>query len=1078
MDLKRKLLYVTRESPKISFLLLVGALILFPLYMMIVISLMSPAQLEIFPWFPTQIEEPHDVNATRPALVQVKPARLRLQRMQSADSVNGNSPTPTVEIQEASAEASVLSTLAGAAAEAEIAIPTNERFYVHLPGVDVDQMQWQVAPEEGKPAVIAEYRAAVVCQISEPEANEFRVVVAGRRDETDQPLEIPDGFVSLLPGLRQRSRMMVELRAAEEARKEASDVLKLAQRIERTDDLDQQTQRRREAAIQYQVAARRFQIAEAAFERARQCAVLSEQLGVAAQDRMAEAENRMQVARRRLAAAANILGDEAEKYAAEAGPAVQQIVDQPADLASGFVADRGEAIAVLRTDIPLTVTRLPGQVNLKTAWTYDLQPERDFVVRPLLSAEQLAEADPGQPLAELVAARDMTLTWSEGAWRYQGLPLQSHLYPGFKLLIEPPAADTPEGHTLPLAAQTVVATAVVPKAMVWRETSRLIVGLAVPDSAADVAADKPDKMPWRIELGAGRWSYPLYGGADEPFVIKYAGPEDMPAARPVDVAAGSLLAEMVVHRDRNLLGLKDVGWAEQSANVFLSLPAGFRSLVPSPQATTTPESKLFAHDTVLGRLNMPGVRIHMDQHYLTVRLDGADFTTGGQWQYPLGNQHTLAVRALLQDSKRADAAASREYSPDNQPYETAETSQLRAEIARLRQIAEQTPADPIIMKRAALANLARAEDRYAALRQTQHPADTIATLVATRPALLIYDGQWLLDGLPIAWPAGFRPLDEASELLSENRRQALVQPGDVLARLRAETPHPSVAADAATLVTQAQLVDDGQRLSVSFEHQLPMPVRSIVKVRDGQQIAAGSTVLSLFTPMRFDLENYREAWGYVKDFILNTVVVVLLTVFFSLLFASMSAFVFSRFEFPGKAILYTAIIVLLMIPGVLNLVPLYVIVKNLGLLESTRLHAALVLVLPAIAGGQVMSVYIMRNNLETLAKDLFDAAKIDGASNWQTYWHIAVPLSKPIMGTLAIFVLLSQWNNFIWPWLVIKEERLMPVTAGLAKLEGQHLSDYGLQMAGAVLASLPLMILFFFMMNLFIRGMQSGAIKA
>jgi len=142
------------------------------------------------------------------------------------------------------------------------------------------------------------------------------------------------------------------------------------------------------------------------------------------------------------------------------------------------------------------------------------------------------------------------------------------------------------------------------------------------------------------------------------------------------------------------------------------------------------------------------------------------------------------------------------------------------------------------------------------------------------------------------------------------------------------------------------------------------------------------------------------------------------------------------------------------------------------------LNSLLALILPAIAGGQVINVYVMRNNLETLAKDLFDAAKIDGASNFQTYWHIAVPLSKPIMGTLGIFALLSQWNNFIWPWIVIKDMEKMTITAGLAKLEGQHLSDYGLQMAGAALASLPLIILFFFMMNLFIRGMQSGAIKA
>ena len=336
---------------------------------------------------------------------------------------------------------------------------------------------------------------------------------------------------------------------------------------------------------------------------------------------------------------------------------------------------------------------------------------------------------------------------------------------------------------------------------------------------------------------------------------------------------------------------------------------------------------------------------------------------------------------------------------------------------------------------------------------------------------------------------GIVPLSAKGEALSSEAKLAVIEPGTVLARLVAEKPHPVASNDRMT--TRVAATDD--MMTVAFAHELKLPVRANIVATDTQgrlkqRVGQGEKIKDMeicrfFTPQQFDVSNYVEAWEYVKDYLANTVVVAVVTMLLSIFLASLAAFVFARFGFPGKAVFYAMIIILLMIPGVLNLVPLYVVCKTFGLLNQPldfmgRLNAILVLVLPAVAGGQVMNIYIMRNNLETLAKDLFDAARIDGASNFQTYWHIAIPLSKPIMGTLAIFALLSQWNNFIWPWVVIREQKYMTVTAGLALLEGQNLSDYGLQMAGAFTASIPLIILFFFMMNLFIRGMQSGAIKA
>ena len=354
----------------------------------------------------------------------------------------------------------------------------------------------------------------------------------------------------------------------------------------------------------------------------------------------------------------------------------------------------------------------------------------------------------------------------------------------------------------------------------------------------------------------------------------------------------------------------------------------------------------------------------------------------------------------------------------------------------------------------------------------------------------LQDLQWARAHLQRVHRAGgVVPLSAEGEVLSSKAKRAVIEPGVALARLAAEKPHPMSGNDSMTTRVTAA----GEAMIVAFAHELKLPVRANIVATDiqgrlKQRLGEGEKIKDkeicrFFTPQQFDLKNYVEAWEYVKDYLANTVIVALVTMVLSIFLASLAAFVFARFSFPGKAVFYSMIIILLMIPGVLNLVPLYVVCKTFGLLHQPldfigRLNAILVLVLPAVAGGQVMNIYIMRNNLETLAKDLFDAARIDGASNFQTYWHIAIPLSKPIMGTLAIFALLSQWNNFIWPWVVIREQKYMTVTAGLALLEGQNLSDYGLQMAGAFTASIPLIILFFFMMNLFIRGMQSGAIKA
>ena len=362
INLQRKLLHLFRESPKVGFLLIIGALILFPLYMMVVISLMTPAQLERFPWFPMKFDQPRDLTASRQADVQLQPARLRLEPL--VENSGTASPAPD-DLRTASREIPIL---------------MNERFYFHMPGNDGQQMQWQVKPQDGKRVVIAEYRASMVCQVREPQPGIYMMVVAGRRDEGDQQLQVPEGFTSLVEGLRQRALMNSELSACEQARKEATDVLKSAERITRIDNEDERTRRRQEAALHYLLARRYLELGHKAFKRAAAYAEMAESGGVAARDRIEDARRRIDLAERRLAAAGKIVGAHAESLPADVIAAAHLIKDTPADVSTGFIIDRGDAVAVLTTDVPMTVTRLPGRAVLKTAWQYQYDPPRPFIV--------------------------------------------------------------------------------------------------------------------------------------------------------------------------------------------------------------------------------------------------------------------------------------------------------------------------------------------------------------------------------------------------------------------------------------------------------------------------------------------------------------------------------------------------------------------------------------------------------------------------------------------------------------------------------------------------------------------------
>lgn len=220
--------------------------------------------------------------------------------------------------------------------------------------------------------------------------------------------------------------------------------------------------------------------------------------------------------------------------------------------------------------------------------------------------------------------------------------------------------------------------------------------------------------------------------------------------------------------------------------------------------------------------------------------------------------------------------------------------------------------------------------------------------------------------------------------------------------------------------------------------------------------------------------NYKDAWIRVSPYIFNSLVVTLVTVTGVLFISSISGFVFARYRFPGREFLFLIILALLMIPGILTLVPAFILVKNLGLL-GTRWA----LIVPYIAGGQVFAIFILRSFMASLPNELFEAAKVDGAKTLQMYYHIALPMSMPILVTIAIMNILSTWNDYVWPLVTLPKSKLWTITIGIVSFGSQYLGleNYGPMFAGYVIASLPLIILFFFTMRYFIQGLSSGALK-
>ncbi len=218
--------------------------------------------------------------------------------------------------------------------------------------------------------------------------------------------------------------------------------------------------------------------------------------------------------------------------------------------------------------------------------------------------------------------------------------------------------------------------------------------------------------------------------------------------------------------------------------------------------------------------------------------------------------------------------------------------------------------------------------------------------------------------------------------------------------------------------------------------------------------------------------NYSEVFNTLPfvTYYINTILMTAGRTIGQLLLCSLAAYAFARIEFPGRNVLFILMLSVLMVPSYVVLLPQYIIMKDLG-----RINTLQALIVPGLFSA--FGTFLLRQFFLTLPRELDEAAKLDGANHFQIYWSVILPLAKPALIALAIFVCLWSWNDLLWPLVVTDSPDKMTLSVGLAMLQGEHLTDFPILMAGAVLASWPMLAMFIFWQRHFIEGIAITGTK-
>lgn len=228
-----------------------------------------------------------------------------------------------------------------------------------------------------------------------------------------------------------------------------------------------------------------------------------------------------------------------------------------------------------------------------------------------------------------------------------------------------------------------------------------------------------------------------------------------------------------------------------------------------------------------------------------------------------------------------------------------------------------------------------------------------------------------------------------------------------------------------------------------------------------------------WVPTKFLWSNYKEVVDFMPFgmFTLNSAYTSLLGTFGMLLTCCIAAYTFARMRFPGRDFIFAVLLACMMIPGQVTMIPTFLIMRKFGWMNT---H--LPLIIPNFFGG-AFGIFMLRQFLATIPRDMDDAARIDGCGRLRTLFQILLPLLKPALATLAIFTFMGKWNDLLGPVLYLNDLDKMTLTVGLTMLQGQYGSKYNLIMCGAVISMLPVLVLYAFCQKYFVQGIVMSGIK-
>ncbi|MEJ7901500.1 MAG: carbohydrate ABC transporter permease [Thermomicrobiales bacterium] len=226
-----------------------------------------------------------------------------------------------------------------------------------------------------------------------------------------------------------------------------------------------------------------------------------------------------------------------------------------------------------------------------------------------------------------------------------------------------------------------------------------------------------------------------------------------------------------------------------------------------------------------------------------------------------------------------------------------------------------------------------------------------------------------------------------------------------------------------------------------------------------------------FFPRAFEWQNYRDVWEVIPRFLWNSVKLAALNVVGVLFVTSLAAYAFARMQFRGRDVAFSILLSTLMVPGIVTLIPLYIIYREIGWVDT---HYPLWV--PRVLHS-VFAIFLLRQFFKQIPQDLEDAARLDGASTFEIYWRIMLPQVMPALAAVAIFTFLDSWNDLFGPLIFLNSPELQTLPVALKLFQGEYFSQVSVLMAAATVSIIPVVLVFFAAQKYFLRGIVLTGLK-